>query len=193
MNTNARHSRWLAAVALSATALLAAGCSGGSPSDPKVASISPSADASSPDAGGAEGRPSALAYSKCMRAHGISDFPDPNSSGDIALNAQPGSDIDPNNPKYQAADRTCKPLMPDSGPPASPEKIKDANLKYARCMRSHGISDFPDPRPDGTLQVQNQPGGDLDANNPQYKKADDACKQHLLGGGAGSGTSTGGS
>jgi hypothetical protein len=191
MNTNARRGRWVAAVVLSATALLGAGCTDNSPPDAEVASLSPSAGASSP--GAAAGKPSARAYSQCMRAHGISDFPDPNSSGEIALNAQPGSDIDPNNPTFQAADRTCKPLMPAATGAASPEKIKAANLRYARCMRSHGISDFPDPRPDGTLQVQNQPGGDLDANNPQYKKADDACKQDLLGGGAGSGTSSGGS
>jgi hypothetical protein len=59
-------------------------------------------------------------------------------------------------------------------------------------MRAHGISDFPDPKPDGSLQIQNSPGSDLDPNNPQYKAAHDACKHYMPGGGAGGTLGTGG-
>jgi hypothetical protein len=44
-----------------------------------------------------------------MRAHGITYFPDPSSSGPIA---RPGSDLDPNNPQFQAAEKACQSLMP---------------------------------------------------------------------------------
>ncbi len=45
-------------------------------------------------------------YSQCMRANGIPDFPDP-SSGGLQLHSRPGSDLDPNNPTFQAASKTC--------------------------------------------------------------------------------------
>ena len=158
---------------LLACGMLAAACGSSGAGGPGVASISssPSGTASSrsPTA-------SALAYSQCMRAHGIKDFPDPDANGGLRLAAHPGSDIDPNNPTYQAADTACKSLLP---PPQGPAKnLKAQNLEYAQCMRAHGISDFPDPQSDGTLQVQASPGGDLDPNDPRFKAAGAACKRY---------------
>jgi len=126
-----------------------------------------------------------------MRARGIKDFPDPDSNGEIQIDAGPGSDLSADNPKYQAADSACKSLLPNHGAP--PANLKAANLKYAKCMRAHGISDFPDPKPDGTLQIQAKPGGDLDPNNPRFKSANDACKQYLPNGGGDTSLNSGGS
>src|SRR5262249_34051442 len=138
---------------------------------------------------GGSGRASMLAYARCMRAHGITDFPDPDAHGNLGLNGQPGSDLDPNSAAYKAANNACKSLLP---PPQAPPKGTQAqNLAYARCMRAQGISDFPDPKPDGSLQIQASPGGDLDPNNPQYKAAHDACKKYMPGGGAGGSLQTG--
>jgi hypothetical protein len=57
----------------------------------------------------------ALKFSECMRAHGISDFPDPQSGpgGGIAirLRATPGSDLNPQNPQFQAAQKACQGIM----------------------------------------------------------------------------------
>jgi hypothetical protein len=170
-----RHRWWLPVAA----ALLAAGCA--HQASPGVASTGRGTARASASASGAHA--SALAYSKCMRSHGIKDFPDPNSDGELTLDAQPGSDIDPNNPTYKAADAACKSLLPPQQKP--PAGLKEANLKYAKCMRSHGVSDFPDPSADGTLQIQSKPGSDLDPNNPTYKAADAACKHFELGGGNG--------
>jgi hypothetical protein len=65
----------------------------------------------------------ALRMAQCMRAHGIKDFPDPNSQGGIAIKAGPGSDLDPNNPQFKAANAACQHLMPGpkfgSGPQVS--------------------------------------------------------------------------
>jgi hypothetical protein len=60
-----------------------------------------------------------LKVSVCMRAHGISDFPDPTSKG-IQIPVRPGmpSDLDPNNPRFQAAEKACQRLQP--GQPAGP-------------------------------------------------------------------------
>ena len=115
-----------------------------------------------------------------MRAHGITDFPDPDANGNLELTK--GPDLDPNNPAVKAANSACKSLLP--APQAPPKGMKAQNLKYARRMRAHGISDFPDPKPNGSLQIQSSPGGDLDPDNPQFKAAKDACKQYRPGGGA---------
>jgi hypothetical protein len=170
-----------------ACGLLAAACGSSGSGRPPVASLSSSPSASATSPGSA--RASMLAYARCMRAHGISDFPDPDAHGDLGLDAKPGSDLDPNNPAYKAANRACKSLLPPRKAP--PKDLKAKNLAYARCMRAHGISDFPDPKPDGSLQIQASPGSDLDANNPRYKAANDACKHYLPGGGAGGGLGTG--
>ena len=123
-----------------------------------------------------------------MRAHGITNFPDPNANGNLELNGDQGSDLDPNSAAFKAADAACKSLMP--APPA-PKGAKAQNLAYARCMRAHGISDFPDPAPDGGLRIQSSPGSDLDSNNPRYKAAHNACKKNLPSSGAGGSAQTG--
>ncbi|NUR59323.1 MAG: hypothetical protein HOV87_11740 [Catenulispora sp.] len=128
-----------------------------------------------------------------MRSHGIKDFPDPDSQGNVKLNVDgPGSDLDLHNPAYTAADNACKSLRPQAQQSRAPG-AKDDNLKYSQCMRSHGIKDFPDPNADGHLDIgQNAPGGDLDPGNPQFKAAEDACKQFQPAGGPGEGLDTAG-
>jgi hypothetical protein len=55
-----------------------------------------------------------LAFSTCMRAHGLKDFPDP-SSGGLRIHVQPGSDLDPNNSTFRTAQQACKGLLPFKG------------------------------------------------------------------------------
>ena len=60
-------------------------------------------------------------------------------------------------------------------------KRKDATLAYARCMREQGI-DMPDPKTDenGMLVIE---GGGPDTGtrrDPDFEKADGACRKHLL-------------
>jgi hypothetical protein len=49
----------------------------------------------------------ALKFAQCMRANGIPDYPDPSGSGQSAVRATPGSDLDPDNPTFQAASALC--------------------------------------------------------------------------------------
>ena len=173
------------AAGLIGVGLLAAACGG--PAGPGVANAGPASSASpSASASG-----SALAYSRCMRAHGITKFPDPDSHGDIGINAGPGSGIDPNSPQFKAADRACKPLLPAPNP-SQAAKDRPKMLRYARCMRAHGIPDFPDPDPGGGLDIRASRGSDLDPNSPLYKAADNACKRYMPGGDHGGSTQTGG-
>jgi len=67
----------------------------------------------------------ALKFSQCMRAHGIADFPDPQSAPGggirIALRAGKGSDLNPQSPQFQAAQNACQGIMggPLGGPKSS--------------------------------------------------------------------------
>jgi hypothetical protein len=181
----------VAAMAVSAVAVLAgveiALASSGGSGGPGVAhlgsSATPTTGGSSRGSGG-----SVLAFSRCMREHGIADFPDPDSNGGLALNRNgPGSYLAPDNPTFPAAEQACRHLLPNGGqPPPFDPAVRDKLLAYAKCMRHHSIADFPDPGADGRLQIQATPGGDLDPTNPQYKAADTACK-HLLPGRGGKG------
>ena len=51
-------------------------------------------------------RSTMLIYAQCIRTHGVPNMPDPNSRGH--LNIGPGSDVDVNSPKFQAAFQACK-------------------------------------------------------------------------------------
>jgi hypothetical protein len=55
-------------------------------------------------------------------------------------------------------------------PPAEVEKL----VKYAQCIRANGYPQFPDPSPDGRMQLR------LDAKNgAQFEAAQRACKDQL--------------
>jgi hypothetical protein len=150
---------------------LATACAGGS-NGPGVAgrgsSNTPSASPS------ADRRDAELAYAQCMRDHGVSDFPDPQPGGGIAIQTEHGSDLDPNNPQYKAADEACKSLLPQPSKERQ-EQVWEHMLRFAKCMREDGIADFPDPKPGEGIDISTNPGSDLDPNNPRFQAANKAC------------------
>jgi hypothetical protein len=148
--------RLLTTAALLSVALAIADC--GSSSNPSVAHLSPGKGASSagPESGGsspespASLQQAAIAYAKCMRSNGVPNFPGPKPEGGFLFNAT--ARIDPSSPTFKAAQAKCHKLLPDGGPPGpgasthpSPETLARM-LNIARCMRRHGVYDFPDPR-----------------------------------------------
>ena len=85
-----------------------------------------------------------LAFSDCMRSHGVPSFPDPSAGGE--LNISPQSGVNPRSPVFQAAQRACRKLLPfKGGPPKMSESQRLAAFRFATCMRSHGAPGFPDP------------------------------------------------
>jgi hypothetical protein len=114
-----------------------------------------------------------LAFARCMRAHGVPDFPDPNSNGSGFDGVPPASS------QMTAADHACHHLLSAGGPHLSPAQWQHhlgQLVNYARCMRAHGVPNFPDPHTDnGGVTF----GGDIARNSPQYQSANRAC-QHLL-------------
>jgi hypothetical protein len=94
--------------------------------------------------GGAPAHGQFLAFSQCMRSHGVANFPDPPSGGGIRIT--PSMRINPAAPAFQSAQHACKHLLPGGGPPTHPSAAEEATLvKLAECMRAHGITNFPDP------------------------------------------------
>jgi hypothetical protein len=161
----------LSAVVLASAALLAAGCGGGS-SDPGVARLSSgtsSTGASNAVTGSGAAEPgsgsleaAALAFADCMRANGVPHFPDPKAGGGFLFHTSSG--VDPSAPAFKAAQAKCKKLLPPgpgSGPPPSAKTLA-RYLTVARCMRQHGVPEFPDPRttaPSNPLAAMGGRGG----------------------------------
>jgi hypothetical protein len=120
------------------TVLVAAGC-GAASKRPAVASLGPTtANAPSRPAGSASGDTLALEFARCMRVHGVAKFPDP--GGPIV----PGIK---QSPSFRPALATCNRLYPGSRSTGAPltEAQRTAALAQARCIRDHGVPNFPDP------------------------------------------------
>jgi len=149
---------------MASVALLAAACGGGSPS--------------SATAGRSTQHGSGLAYSHCMRSHGVPNFPDPNSSGTWPSAQQLG--LGPNNPQYRAAIQACQPLLPNLTP-AQHALAESKALNLSHCMRSHTVTDFPDPVTGSNNGVGWLLSSNIDVNSPTFQRAAQACK-HFEGG-----------
>lgn len=125
-----------AAPAVIALTLVCAGCGGAASHHPKV----------STGASAASGVAMIVQFSKCMRSHGVTNFPDPSGTGDLN---QTG--INTNAPAYRTAESYCSKhylhgaLIPP-GSDTHPSSLTMVQmLAVARCMRRHGIEWFPDP------------------------------------------------
>jgi hypothetical protein len=149
------------------------------PSTPTGSTPRESAPAASATGGSqpVSSEPDPLAYSQCMRDHGITNFPDPDADGGLALDGETLG-IEPDSPQYQAADEACKHLLIPPGGAAGPSQEGiEAMLAYAQCMRDEGITAFPDPNPETGLELD---GDAVGIDTPQFQAADEAC-QHLMG------------
>ena len=95
-----------------------------------------------PSGAAARGGP-LLEYAQCMRSHRVSNFPDPSASGGLVV----PDDIDVQSPAFKSAQQACGKLAQAGGGGSGPssEGRTLQLLALARCMRSHGVPNFPDP------------------------------------------------
>jgi hypothetical protein len=176
-----RRRRWgRLAADVAAAALLAAACGGSSAA----------ANTFAPGATYAQ----ALAFAKCVRAHGVPGFPAPDAQG--TFNNTQIEALQNNNPQADNAIDTCRSVLPNAGTGLTVQQIQQIQqqnlhnaVKAAHCMRAHGIINFPDPA--GTTQASGvnwQPvmsaiqAGGLSLNTPSYQAAFMACNGKLVGG-----------
>ncbi len=93
-----------------------------------------------------ESRTAFLKFATCMRANRVPAFPDP-SAGGGGIHIGPGAAINPLSPAFRSAFIACEKQLPGGGPKttALTESQKLRALKFAQCMRAHGVPNFPDP------------------------------------------------
>jgi hypothetical protein len=186
-----------AAALAAALGVLVTGCGGNSPTG-GVASLgshasktsTTSSTAAGPSAGsGSSASPGsqAVAYSACVRAHGVPNFPNPKISTNgnevkMAIGVTPAIT---GNPHFKSAQQACRKLLPGGGPgegsnhQISPQE-QSQYLKAAACIRSHGIPNFPDPTfSGGGVHIEHQ---GLNESSPAFKAAVRACESLIPGG-----------
>ena len=118
-------------------ALIYAGCGSSTPSETGTAGTSATATAKSKQL---SARDKAVKFAECIRAHGVSDFPDPNAKNDFEY----GVSVTP--AVWTKAVNACKALQPPGSLSSKrTSKEQSASLKFAQCIRANGVKDFPDP------------------------------------------------
>jgi hypothetical protein len=117
----------------------------------------------------------ALKFSECMRAHGVSDFPDPSASGGIRISGNgPSGGLNPNSPTFSAAQRACQKYQFQPSPQEQAQAQANA-LAFAACMRKNGVPNFPDPQfMSGGRIAERIPAG-LDPDSPTFQAAQQKC------------------
>jgi hypothetical protein len=133
---------------------------------------------------GANIEKSLVAYSECMRSHGVPSFPDPgtgqgpNAFGMDGYTFNLPANVNTQSPAYQNANKACENLIPAASASAHgiPAKAKQAALAHARCMRQHGVSNYPDPTFSGNGVSQKSGGRDLNPQSAAFQAAEKACQ-----------------
>ncbi len=127
-------------------------------------------------------------YSACMRAHGVSGFPDPsttetpNSFGIDGYSFDLPISMNTQSPAYESAVKTCQSVLGSGsghGPSAaSLARAKRQALARAVCMRAHGVPNFPDPTVSSNGQgiTVGSGGGGIDPQSPAFQEAEKSCQ-----------------
>ena len=143
-----RKRRPLAALVLiTLISLISAGCGSSAPagtaSSASVAGSGSGSRTGSASNGGntnATKREKAVKFAECVRAHGVPHFPDPDTSGSFNFGVDVSAEV------FTNAVNACKALQPPGSLSSkrSPRQ-QSAALRFAQCVRTHGVPDFPDP------------------------------------------------
>jgi hypothetical protein len=139
-----------------------------------------SSSGGSPSANAAD---NALKFSRCMREHGIKNFPDPEAVGGgerLTFKAGPGG---PSPQTMEAAQKACRRFADANRKKLSPQERvqrEEQVNRFARCMREHGI-DIHTSTAGGGVQIQIHPGagGGPNPESPSFQRAQKACQTYL--------------
>jgi hypothetical protein len=148
--------------------LAAAGCGGGG---------SPAAATTARN--GALGE--ALAFARCMRSHGIPNWPDPTDDG--GFDKSKLRQLGVSGSRIRAIEESaCNlPLGGRSKGPAITAADRVDYLQAAACMRRHGFPGFPDPTFRGN-DVQTDIPSSIDQDAPRFRSAAAACTKLIPAG-----------
>ena len=161
---HAGHGRAIA-LAITCSSLAIAACGSSSKPASKIASSAPSAE---------------VKFASCMRSHGVPSFRDPTASGA----GPPAGTIDKRSPAVVTAMKTCSTEVPGLVALATRQapggQSLAAQVRFASCMRSHGVPSFPDPVAGGAPVT----AGTVDKQLPAVIAAANACGKPLSSGGS---------
>jgi hypothetical protein len=79
-----------------------------------------------------------------MRANGVPNYSDSGLS--------PGNGINLQSPAFRHAFNVCAKSLHHGSPSPTPASVVQHELTFAKCMRSHGVPNFPDPNASGNIQ-----------------------------------------
>jgi hypothetical protein len=164
----------LPVVAAAVATIALAGCSGGSGTSA----------AGAQSGGQQQARTVWLEYARCVRAHGFPAFPDPRIDGRGHANFPASAQIKSEGQQAQAACGGILSHLPASATgnyPATPAMLAQERL-FAACVRRHGLTGWPDPRPDGGYPLNGTPYATL-GKSPAEVAAFTACRQYDNSGG----------
>jgi hypothetical protein len=125
-----------------------------------------------------------------MRNNGVPNFPDPDSKGRLNIEGGRAANgqhfgLDVGSPQFRKAQQACRRLQPRGLTPTPQEQAKAQQqmLRFSRCMRSHGVPKFPDPKfsPNGGSQLTIGKNGGIDPSSPQFQAAQKACGKLVPG------------
>ncbi|HYW25990.1 MAG TPA: hypothetical protein VE953_17590 [Terriglobales bacterium] len=120
-----------------------------------------------------------------MRSHGVPSFPDPAGAGGIPKETP--QQLGVTSSQLQSAQSACMHLLPTAGSGPTSAELQQSWRdmgNFARCMRSHGVANWPDPtrypqhpeRPTFDLQSVG-----IDPNSPQMSTPIHECVPQLHG------------
>jgi len=170
-----RRRRPSAALALIASAALVSACGSGAAAETQTGTGSGNNTLANAQKG--------VKFAECMRRNGVGQFPDPDASGKLTIDAVAnGSSVNTSTPAFKQAISACKALEPAgfTGTKRTSQQ-QQAGLEFAKCIRANGVKDFPDPLPNGPLVDTNripsaaQPGGMSILNAAMHKCRDAAA------------------
>jgi hypothetical protein len=164
-----------AVAVIAALPLIAAACGGSGTPAAQVASQSSSSNAAapSPQANGA------VAFARCMRSHRVPNWPDPSNSGVFDKSKLTPQQLGASSSRIQAAQTACQHLLANGGGgqnPAQVEQMRALSLKFAECVRRHGVPNLPDPGSDGRIPDPASVG--INQGSPKFEAANQSCRKY---------------
>jgi hypothetical protein len=137
-------------------------------------STSPSSSSSGGHPTQAQIQQDIVRFARCMRSHGMANLPDPTTSPHEFKTAFANP-----SPAIQSAYTVCRHLEPGGGPPSQSAVHNQAHtvalLAFARCLRSHGFPNFPDPNRSGEVTHEMLANVGINVHQPAVLQAADAC------------------
>lgn len=142
MRRTSRSLAVLSTVALALAGLVSAGCGSDDSSKSGAAGGTGTATASSTATADKtlSKQEKAVKLAECMRSNGVPHFPDPDAKGEFNFGVDVTVEV------WTKAVDACKALKPPGALSAKrTPKEQSASLRFAQCVREHGVKDFPDP------------------------------------------------